>query len=540
MKFYKLILFSMALVCVLEAQAQYDRDALRFSQTDWLTGSTSRMQGLAGAQSSLGGDPSLASTNPAGLGFFNRNAASLTMGLGFQDSDDQFEGLTTANFNNTFVINNASVVLNYNKGRFTEEKFKGGSLGLSVSRVNDFNREFRYEGVSRTSIVDKMLEQAFASGVSDPNNLPELAFAGYNQFLIDRDDSNNPEDYIEFDSGEDLVISPASDVNSLNAYTSPFGKFFSEPYQQEIVTETGNQYEFNISWGGNYNDLFYFGAGIGIQSLYYKRTREYTESDFLLFEDNVPESEWFQDPWINAIRLNDNLVARGGGVNFSFGAIVRPISLLTLGITYESPTFMTINEESDFTLSANWNDYLYYDSLGTQEFFDLNNLDPYLSPINEAQYNLKTPSRLTGGATVFLGKAGFISADAELVDYANAELQSEDFSPLVDNQAIKDNFSSVINYRIGAEFRMDNILFRGGYGLNADPTPAQNDRKHITLGMGYKTADFFVDVAAVNTWFKSQYSPYQFQFFDPRDYGDPTVNSDINNTMITVTAGFNF
>jgi hypothetical protein len=483
----------------------------------------------------------MASTNPAGLGFFNRNAASVTFGINFQDSDDRFSGLNTANFNNTFAINNATIILNYNKGRFTEEKFKGGTLGFSVNRVNDFNREFRYEGVSTTSIVDKMLDQAFAGGVVDPNNLPELAFAGYNQFLIDRDDPNDPLDYIEFESGGDLVISPASDTDNLTSFTSPFGKNFSEPYQQEVVSERGSQYEFNLSWGGNYDDKFYFGAGIGVQTIYYSRERQYTESEFLLFEEGVPESERFIDPWLSGLRLRDNLVQRGGGVNFNFGAILRPIPLLTLGINYESPTFMTINEESDFSLSTQWNDYLYYDSLGSQDFFDLNNIDPYLSPINEVQYNLKTPSRLTAGATVFLGKSGFISGDVEFVDFANAELRSDDFSPLSDNQAIRDNFSSVLNYRLGAEFRMDNLRFRGGYALEQDPTPLDNDRTHITFGIGYKTRDFFIDLAAINTRFSSLYAPYQFQVLEPvSDYQDPIVESDIRNTLVTLTAGFNF
>ncbi|MCP4459857.1 MAG: hypothetical protein GY816_17815 [Cytophagales bacterium] len=94
-----------------------------------------------------------------------------------------------------------------------------------------------------------------------------------------------------------------------------------------------------------------------------------------------------------------------------------------------------------------------------------------------------------------------------------------------------------MNYRLGAEFRMDNIRFRGGYGLQADPTNNENDRKNVTLGLGYKTSDFFIDMAVVNTKFQSLYNPYTFESLG---LADPLVTSDHNNTRVSVTAGFNF
>ena len=181
MRKFKLIVFSLIGVCSFQAQAQfgYYQDALRYSQTNWVVGSSARMQGLAGTQVSLGGDVSHSTTNPAGLGFFNRSSSAFTLGLGFQDSNDEFNGLTTPNFKNTFGISNASVVMNFNKGRFSEDKFKGGSLGISVAKINDFNREYRYEGESGSSLLDPIIADLNAG------NAGALGDAFYDQFLVD-------------------------------------------------------------------------------------------------------------------------------------------------------------------------------------------------------------------------------------------------------------------------------------------------------------------------------------------------------------------
>lgn len=520
MEKFKLTILSLIVVCSFQASAQfgYFEDALRFSQTNLLEGSTARMQGLAGAQVSLGGDLSLATSNPAGLGFFNQSSATFTLGLGFDTSDDEFAGLTTPNFKNTFAVSNAGVVINYGKGRFSEEKFKGGSLGISLARVNDFNREYRYEGESGTSFLDPVLDNL------NNDNSGELEDAFFNQFLVDQyaffDNDPAGTNYFPVTGG---VISPNQNGDFL-AWGSPI---LSTPLQQESISEKGNQYQFNLSWGGNYDDKIYFGGGIGVQTLYFKRNRNYEENEFL--DSNGA------DPLIDSFVLKDQLVARGGGINTSFGIIARPVQMLTIGVSYQSPTFLTINEETEFTLTTNWKNISYADLNGDGTIFDLqNDIDPFLSTVTETKYKLKTPAKLNFGTTVFLGKLGFISGDVELVDYANSELQSNDFSPLGDNQVILNNYESVVNLRIGAEFRMDNIRFRGGVAMYPDPTDQGNDRDFLTLGVGYRSSDYFLDLALVNSKYQQTYQPYSF------NGADLVVSSKVRTTQISISAGFNF
>ena len=54
----------------------YYKDVLKFSNN--FSGGSARIQGIGGASSSLGGDISSISINPAGLGFFNRGVFSIT------------------------------------------------------------------------------------------------------------------------------------------------------------------------------------------------------------------------------------------------------------------------------------------------------------------------------------------------------------------------------------------------------------------------------------------------------------------------------
>ena len=185
--------------------------------------------------------------------------------------------------------------------------------------------------------------------------------------------------------------------------------------------------------------------------------------------------------------------------------------------------------------TTNWNNFNYIDAHNSGDTVSLNSLASYRpANITKTKYNLKTPSRINMGGTIFIGKSGFISGEVEMVDYTNAELKSDDFSPLLDNQKIIDSYKSVLNYRFGAEYRIDNIRLRGGYALYPDPTNLGFDRKHFTFGLGYKTADYFIDLAVVNTKFRTAYTPYNL--IDE----ELIVNSVIESTRVSITAGFNF
>lgn len=511
----KKILVLVAVICYsVSSNAQsnafgYYQDALLFGQSNYALGSSARMQAIGGAQFSLGGDISSAVSNPAGLGFFNKNVFVVSPSLNFSNLStdfgivgDQSGAISTEeSFKNNFNIANIGTVLNFNKGRFTEDKFKGGSLAITLSRANSFNLERSYEGANDfNSLADAL---AINAGTLDPNDLGELAFAAYDQYLI----------------------SPIYDAN--DNITNYIADFDGYPIQSEMIKEKGSQYQLNIAWGGNYDDRLYFGGGMGVQVLNYQQQRTYREDEFVVFDN---QGNGTPDSRLNGFVVNDELSIRGMGMNFNFGVIARPVDFLTVGASYTSPSFMSLDEESFVDLDANWKAGA---TSGTDVIDDIN---PYKSALFVSNYKLRTPTKVGIGSSVFIGKSGFLTGDIEWVNFGSSRLQSSDFSTSADNAVIKDIYESVMNIRVGGEYRIDNFMLRAGYAIL--PSPYKNssfeEQTNITFGVGYRTLDYFLDVAVVNSNRSMNYIPYEI------NANQPIVSSDIRNTAVTVTFGLNF
>ncbi|MDW3196016.1 MAG: hypothetical protein R8G66_26835 [Cytophagales bacterium] len=517
----KLNIFGLLMVCLVStATAQgpfgYYNDALLFSRTTF--GGTARIQGLGGAQVSLGGDQSSASSNPAGLGFYNRSTFEFTPSLNFHNADASYLDDNTSSFRNNFNFAHLGVVINYGRPNTSENKFRGGSFAITFNRTNNFQNEVEYQGINpNNSIVDSFVENA---GISDPGGLGGFESVAYNHFLIDRTDG-----FGVFDNG---LVTLVEDDPAYDGYTSLVGSFYgSLPRQTESIRTRGGQNQINIAWGGNYMDKLYFGAGLGIATVDFRRTRTYSEDGFT-FENGDP------DDILNSITIEDQLNVTGAGVNLSVGLIARPVDFVTLGVNYTSPTYYALEEENSFDFTTLWNEFYSYQL--PDDTIQLGLISEQ-SDIFTSNYNLRTPSKLNVGATVFLGKQGFLSADVEFVDYSNAEIRTNDFQERADNQEILALYDAVVNYRLGAELRFDQMRVRGGYGYQADPFKDSDfDRsiQNISVGLGYRSSGYFVDLAIVNSRSDALFSPY----FTAEN--TPVATVEQSTTSALVTFGFTF
>ncbi len=527
MKFFRLILLSAGLVglcTTVNAQIGYYNDALLFSQTSY--NGSARVQGIGGTQVALGGDVSLANSNPAGLGFFNRSVFSITPALDFNTSDANFFGQSTHSFKNNFNFNQIGGVINYGKGDIVQSKFKGGSLAISLNRINNFHNEINYDNYNNeSSVVDSFID---AVGDAFPEDLGGLNGAAYDHFLIEEADYNSDIDYFLDEVNGRTYITPNFGDGTIEGYSSLVGRFAgSLPRQNEVLELRGAQYQFNVAWGGNYDDRLYFGGGIGIQSVDYTQKRTFLETEYA-FGDGSP------DNILNAIEITDRLDIEGAGINATVGLIARPVEYVTIGISYISPTYLALNEESDYIFSTDWNsNYSYISGTDTTELGFISTA----SDIFISDYTLKTPSKVNLGTALFLGKYGFVSGDLEFVDYSNALLKSSDFVVTEDNNAIKDIYESVVNFRMGGELRFEEIRVRGGYSRQADPYKnSEYDRtiSSTSFGLGYRTRDYFVDLALINRKGNNFYNPYTLAS------DSPVVELENETTTLAVTVGFTF
>lgn len=518
----------MLMVCANFSQAQvasgsfgYYQEALLFGRTT--PGGTARIQAIGGAQVALGGDISSAYSNPAGLGFFNRSEFTFTPSVNFQDSESNFLNTNTKSFKNKFSFNNMGIVF---KNTSNEGKFKGGVFGISVNKINEFANEYRYEGVNgNNSIVDSFIERA---GSTDSQNLSGFEAIAYEHFLIDLDDESTTPNYVVSPDGSILV--PVAGDGSYEQYASPFGNFEgSLPKQEGTVESSGAQYQWNFSYGANYDDKLYFGAALGVQTINYERKRTYIESDFRFSSDNS------FDDLINSIRIDDKLNITGTGVNATFGLIARPADFLRIGISYVTPTALNLSEESSFDFVTDWNPSYFYAL--PDDTVQLGNISTK-SDLFVSNYSLRTPSRLTTGLAFFLGKHGFISGDVEFVNYGKSQLKSTDFSPTADNRSISNLYTNTMNYRVGGEYRYDMFRLRAGYAYQGDPfADGSIDRsiQSISGGIGVRIDDMFVDLAITNTVSDALYKPYELS-----NNLEPGAIVKNKATNVAVTVGFKF
>lgn len=498
---YKLIGISLAMLCLViaESSAQsYSDFAWMFSQQD-ITG-TARIQGLAGAQTSLGGDISVIAGNPAGLGFYNSSEFSLSPAFQFNNNNTRYLGTATSNHDNQLVLANGGIVINKSLNNSTASGFKGGSFGISVSRNTNFRNQFNYQGENtQEDFIDYAVAEANAAGLAaydNPDLLPELSFLAFQTTLIDRFfDASNPDDTVFF-----------FDRNIYDIVDPDLVAFPSEQFptlQNEIITTRGAQYQTTFAYGANFADQFYIGASLGITSLRYEQDRIYTEEP--------TEAD------LTRLSLLDFRLLQGTGINGTVGIIYRPVNVFTLGLSYTSPTFYEMDDESIITMISDFNTGVLSDEV---VFLPL-------------RFNLRTPGRLKGGVTLFFEKYGFITADVEWIDYAGSNFSSNDVSFSDANLQI-DGFQSVLNYKVGAEIRYNIARFRAGYAMQGDPLEeagVDRSRQSFTAGVGLRHKKFFADVAYVRSNFDQAVSPYP---------GAASALTDQTNENVVLTLGMKF
>lgn len=483
------------------AQSGYFEDALRFGQF-YSTGSA-RITGLGGAQMSLGGDISNIHTNPAGLGFFRRSEFSITPSFGAWTTETNYFDQVQENRTSNIAVPNLSLVISNPKGPLETGAFRGGTFGISFNRTNHFNRDFGYfsDIQGETSIIDAFIQQANGIPESQIENFGLTGLA-YSTFLI------NP-------ITQDANGNPISNPSQYDSFVLGF------PFQDESVITEGRTTQTSISYGANFLNKFFVGAGLGLTSVNFTSRKSYGE-------------EFFDEPLLVS-SINEFLNINGFGATVNLGVIYKPIDEVNLGFNFQSPTWYRLNEEFEASI-VNQFDNFYFEPedivLGREEAS---------TPIILGTYNLNTPMRFSGGATFFLGKNGFITADVDYLNYGLARLNSRDFNPNADNQEIRRLYGQTINYRVGGEYRIDIFRVRAGYGLYGDPfrnSTFSRSTQQLSGGVGVRFEKFYIDVALSSMRFDQLYNPYSVVENGLEVGPIIEIRNQITNGMFTV--GFNF
>lgn len=514
---FKTLVFSLA---VFAANGQdYSSDAFRFSQLINPAG-TARMRALGGDHAAIGADVSNISGNPAGLGLYTRSEFSVSAGLNGLETTTNYIDTQTKLSKSNFGLNNIAIVFGGNSGsgkRTYSNGWNSGNFGISYNRNSNLFNEFAFGGLNKkSSLADSYVEQvnrnasntgAFLDSQDQFNadtRVAQSPEAMYYQMYLIEPSANGGTPYKRFD------------------YTNPTATQQDGYFQSE-----GKTSQWTFGYGANYKDKLYVGVSGGIANLNY---------DF----NNSQTDQFGGGKFIDEFTANQLLTVQGRGVNVSGGLIFRPNNLVRIGATIHSPTWYSISESYDQNISVKVNPS---NTAGIPSNLSSASVAPY-----DFDYELRSPLRGSVGMAVFIGKKGFITADAEYVGYNKMRLTATTLSP-TDNSAfsndndryINQDYKNVVNLKVGAEIRTGNVNFRGGVAYLADPFKIKydnidRDRLAISGGIGYKSNSFYLDLTGAYSAYKSAFTPYSLN--NPADYASAKIDS--KNTNLSISFGTYF
>ena len=486
--------------------AQYSGDAFRFSQTQ--TGATARIKAIGGASTAVGGDLSSISGNPAGLGFFTKSELSVTPEYDGSKVNSNYFGSNNSSSKDQVNLNNAAVVF-YNRlstprGRDKTKGWLSFNLGASYNRTNNFYQNTYYAGKNPNGSISDYYAQL--ANIDDPGNKLGLSNGTLQSFAA------NQQQIAFYNAGTNSPQGYYSNVTSLN-----------NSQAQNIVT-SGGQSEISLSGGANYSNKLYLGFGIGITDLRFNRTSTFNETgtaSILPNNTTTPvsaayASQFFQDQ-----------ITTGTGFNAKVGFIYKPVEAVRIGVTYTSPTWMTIADS-------------YLEGLQTQ-YAQSGVLSNSTNPGDyDVTYNLRTPMKVSGGVAVFVGKYGFISGDVEYVDYKGMHLSSDDYDNSQDNTDLSTLYKSTVNARVGAEAKLEDFFIRGGFNYQGNPQVGIGSPiKTTSAGLGYRFGKYYVDATYQYITRNTTIYPYQFDpIYSTAVSPAANLKNTYNNAFLTLGMRF--
>ena len=283
----------------------YSQDVQRFAERSAI--GSARYVGMGGAMTAIGGDPSAAMVNPAGLGLYRRSEISVSI-------DETIDNTQQVGSNDTyqrtrFAAPQISAIWAWGNS----QKQRGlvyNNFMFSLNRLANFNRDIVVKGAGMgmvpticniTNDEGGVSEEFLVNKPWDDVEIGWLSILGYEAYLIDPIENNKWKPAVDFTDG------------SLS------------------ISETGTSDQYTLSWAGNISNQWYIGIGLNIPTINYTKHTS-------LREENKQNS--------SSAELKSMFHVSGVGVSGSFGLIYRPIQALRIGASLQTPTILSLSRQS--------------------------------------------------------------------------------------------------------------------------------------------------------------------------------------------------
>lgn len=499
----RIIILFMAVIAMPVAKAQDITDGLRYASD--LTNGTARFNAMSGAFGALGGEMSSIGLNPAGSAVFLKNSGTVTFSVYDRENDADYFNTSTRGIDTDVNLSQAGGVFVFPNAN-EESLWKKFSIGINYENTQNHEDQVIIAGTGNTSIASFFLNQAQGvplnllntngSSISDTYGFlgisngvgAQNAFLGYQGFIFDPvnpDDPNN---------------------TSYNSNIAP-GAFNQEYY---YFTEGYNaKYTFNFA--AQYTDDFFFGINLNSHTIDYLRSTT-------LYETNSNTGST-----VNEVEFRNNLGTRGAGFSAQVGVIAKVSNELRVGLTLDTPTWYEISEETT----------QYLETVRTEGEISIREIvAPAIINVYE-NYNLRTPGKYAASVAYVFGKQGLVSFDYSYKNYGNIEFRPTS-DPLfqTENAFIENVLAGASTYRLGGEYRIDQLSVRGG--LRYEESPYEDgltvgDLNGFSLGLGYNFGNYHFDVAYSRAEQERRQQLYSVGLTDTA-----LVNTTYNNIVFTL------
>jgi len=294
-----------------------------------------------------------------------------------------------------------------------------------------------------------------------------------------------------------------------------FDDGFPGTYQQSELTQDGRSREFAFFMGTEFKKNLHIGFSLGINEAFHNMSRNILEEDL----DNVYDGDFIEQDEngengtdIYSIQLSDELRSDVLGFEARIGAVYKLGQYLNLGASWSLPSIMEITEEYNSTITTSFDN-----SIGP--FFD--------SFEGEFTYAITRPSKYSLGMAVNQLKGFDLSIGVDFISYNKTDIdltydQSLDFDEVaflrdqeaVIEQSINQRYQSVMNTRIGAQYRFKNgtELRAGTSILPSKSVQIDETRKLYSGGIGIPLSrDFFLDITTQYIQWNDRSVLYEYQ-----------------------------
>ncbi|AUC82233.1 OmpP1/FadL family transporter [Lacinutrix sp. Bg11-31] len=485
--------------------AQDISDALSYSSGEII--GSARYRALSGAFGALGGDLSAVSVNPAGSAIYTNSFASVSLNVSDVDNETAYFGRRNASSDSDLSLNQGGGVFVF-ESRNENSLWRKFALSVAFDNTKNYDDNWKSRGVNTTSIDQYFLNNAQGLRLGDISALPGESSADAYAGIGSAYGYTYQQAYLGYDS---YILEPVSDADDNTLYTSNIaaGNFD----QEYTYAATGYNGKIAFNLGAQYGDDLYLGLNLNSHFLNYER------STFLYEQNNNTDSV------INQVGFENNIITNGAGFSFQLGTIYKLSNEFRVGFTYDSPTWMTITEETSQYIETVRVD-------GSENVLQI--VNPQVVNLFP-DYNLQSPSKVTGSLAYIFGKQGLISFDYSRKDYSKTKFKPKsDAYFSAQNDIIANNLTAAATYKLGGEYKVDQFSFRGGYRFEESPYKngkTVGDLNGYSLGLGYNFGNTKLDLTYDDYNQSKEYQLYSTGLTD-------AASIDANNSNITLTLGF--